>query len=472
MRWLKRDIWKAGTVVAGMLLLLVLMVWTPVSAAGAYEGVSGLATPVTVQATPTEDATVTALNKEKLVLEVRQLQNQNEQLQNQNEPDIFVWLRMNAAILLSTLAAVIGGLIGLRRWIGDRRDARKKQAEERFKSVVEGLGGESAETKLASAVLLRTFLGPDYKEFYTQVFDLAVANLRLRKHNVINRQLDTPSDDASPGTLQKSENSLLSQIVWRLTSTFLPGRFAQGRQRSYGEASRQLPKPTPTEESTSKSSTAIAEPPDSLTQALITAFREAFPRAREEQKKQVTKQKLQFRSRFLDATGIQLDKAFLYGADLREAWMPSSSLKEADLTVASLDQIQLENANLTDAQLGGATLSDAYLSGANLSRAVLENVKLTRANLSGANLSGAILRNADLTETNLSRANLTKAILEDAILNGAVLENTDFSEADLSKARLKETNLKRANLKGANLKGAELPEIIRDRATIKLSSKE
>ena len=60
--------WQAGIAITGMLLLLVLMVWVPASAAGAYERASGLATPVTetVQATPTEDAIVTALNKEKL----------------------------------------------------------------------------------------------------------------------------------------------------------------------------------------------------------------------------------------------------------------------------------------------------------------------------------------------------------------------------------------------------------------------
>ena len=68
MRWIKREIWKAGITIASMLLLLVLMVWVPVSAASADERASGLATPVpaTVQATPTADATVTALNKEKL----------------------------------------------------------------------------------------------------------------------------------------------------------------------------------------------------------------------------------------------------------------------------------------------------------------------------------------------------------------------------------------------------------------------
>ena len=46
---------------------------------------------------------------------------------------------------------------------------------------------------------------------------------------------DTPSHDA----FQKSKNSLLSQILWCLTSVFLPRRCAQRRQRSYGEASAQ-----------------------------------------------------------------------------------------------------------------------------------------------------------------------------------------------------------------------------------------
>ena len=32
MRWIKRDRWKAGITITGMLLLLVLVVWVPVSA--------------------------------------------------------------------------------------------------------------------------------------------------------------------------------------------------------------------------------------------------------------------------------------------------------------------------------------------------------------------------------------------------------------------------------------------------------
>jgi hypothetical protein len=92
MRWLKRDIWKAGIAIAGLLLFLVLMVWAPVSA-NAYEGATRLATSETVQSTPTVDATVTALTKEQLEQEV-------QQLKNENATDLLGWLRMNAGILL------------------------------------------------------------------------------------------------------------------------------------------------------------------------------------------------------------------------------------------------------------------------------------------------------------------------------------------------------------------------------------
>jgi hypothetical protein len=185
MRWLKREMWKASVAIIGMFLLLVLMVWVPGSAAGADERVSGLATPATgtVQATPTEDATVTALNKEKLAQEI-------QQLKNQNAPDLFGWLRTNAAVLLSTLVVVIGGLIGFFRWLGERRDEQEKRrqdqrseqekrAEERFQAAVTGLGDEKEGAKIGAAILLRTFLRPGYEQFYIQTFDLAVAHLRL-----------------------------------------------------------------------------------------------------------------------------------------------------------------------------------------------------------------------------------------------------------------------------------------------------
>ena len=125
MGWFKRDIWKAGIALTGYTTSPGTHDMGP-SIVGWYaKETSGLATPGTgtTQATPTEDATVTALNKEKLAQEV-------QQLKNQNAPDLFGWLRTNAAILLSTLVVVIGGLIGLFRWLGDRRDEQEKRRED------------------------------------------------------------------------------------------------------------------------------------------------------------------------------------------------------------------------------------------------------------------------------------------------------------------------------------------------------
>src|SRR5205814_10118916 len=73
---------------------------------------------------------------------------------------------------------IFGGLIGLFRWFGDRRDERVKRAEERFQAVVKGLGDRNEEAKLGAAITLRTFLHSGYKQFYSQVFDLAVAQDR------------------------------------------------------------------------------------------------------------------------------------------------------------------------------------------------------------------------------------------------------------------------------------------------------
>jgi hypothetical protein len=367
MHWLKRDRWKAGIALADMLLLLVLMVWVPVSAAGAYEGGSGLATLVTgtVQATPTIDATVTELNKEKLEQEVQQLKNQNEQYKIQNEPDFnvwlqnygLVWLRTIASILLSTLVVVIGGLIGLGRWIGDRSDRRDKdlkdRAEERFKTAVTALGDRNDGVQVGGAILLRTFLRPGYRQFYVQTFDLAVAYLCLPR-----TPLPSEDPDRIPRSPQDSDTPL---------------------------------------------------PLTPLRQALIVAFREAYPLSRNEY----------FGSEvawvgLVDASGIQLDKAYLMGADLEGIWIPQASLRGADLRNANLSNALLSEANFGRANLSGADLSGADLSGTNLEDTLslegtnLRGVKgLMKAQLETCKAKGAIIDEG--TSTSQSQSTVSPA---------------------------------------------------------------
>ncbi len=381
MRRLKRGLWKAGIAVAGMLLLLALMVWLPVSAVGPQERALGFATPVTgtVQATPTEDATVTALNKEKLAQEV-------QQLKNQNEPDPLGWLRTNASIFLSTLVVVVGALFGFWRWRVDRRDAhtkeledrkaererrdeeqrrwledreaeREKRAEERFQSTVEGLSSEREEAKVGATILLRTFLRAGYEQFYTQTFDLAVANLRLPR---------TPSPPDNPDA----------------------------------------PLPLTT-----------------LSQALIMVFKEAFPLARSQN---------QDSPESLDATDIQLDNAYLVQADLKQAWMRRASMRNANLYRVILSRARLFRANFKGADLRRADLSEAYLSEANFKGADLKEADLRWANLNGANLEDAL----SLKDTNLRGVKgLTKEQFEACKAKGAILDedlSTSLSQPAVS----------------------------------------
>ncbi len=361
---------KAGIAIVGMLLFLVLMVWIPVSAAGARGRVSGLATPVTVtvRTTPTEDATVTALNKEKLKEDVAQQQHTWDN-----------WLWSNAAAILSsflsTLVIVIGALFGLWRWRWDRRDAqdkelkdrqneREKRAEERFQSAVTGLGDEKEGARIGAAILLRTFLRPGYEQFYIQTFDLAVANLRLP------RTSDLPKNSDAP------------------------------------------------------------QPLTTLSHALIVVFKEAFPLARSLSKG--SPQPLDASGIQLDNASLKeadLKHARMPQTSLRKADLSGADLTGADLSRANLSGAKLSKVKLRKVNLSGAKLGRTDLSGANLSEAKLSNVVFFGANLSGADLSGADLSKINLEDvlflkhTNLHRVKgLTKEQLAACKAKGAIID--------------------------------------------------
>jgi hypothetical protein len=398
MRWLKRDLWKVGIAFAATLFLLMVIAGLPVLAAHTAKEIAGIAGPGmdTVQVTPTEDATVTALNKERLAQEV-------QQLKNQNETDLLGWLRTNSAILFSTLVVVIGGLIGLFRWFGDRRSERdkrdeeqqrwmkdreaerEKRAEERFQAAVEGLSSEREEAKIGAAILLRTFLQPGYEQFYTQTFDLAVANLRLPR-------IPHPAEDAITALPNPSKGSY----------------------------------------------------PTTLRQALITVFKESFPLARDEWIK--SRKDKPFYLQSLDATGIQLEDAYLVGADLNQAWLRQAYLRNIDLRWAELYNAYLRGAYLREAHLHGAYLHKADLRETDLREALMSEADLRKVRLWGAKLSNAVLR-----EANLSNAEIGHDIDLIADLSGA-----DLSNADLSEAKLNGVNIEHAlYLKGTNLRGVK-----------------
>ncbi len=363
-----RSIWKAGIAIAGLLLFLVLMVWVPVSAAGANEGTSGLATPVitaTMQATSTVDATVTTLQKEQLTLQVKQLQNQNS------------WLENNSTALIAAVATVVVALFGISQWAINRRDERRKeiaaqdkdlraQAEERFQAAVTALGDEKESVQVGGAILLRSFLNKDdekiYGRYYTQIFDLAVAYLRL------------PKGPNTPLPLTPLSKALI--VVFKEAFPLARSQNDKGNSQSLDASNVRLDN--------------------------------AYLRGANLERVWMPEASLQK----VDLLGVDLNRAFLNDTNFCGACLNFTNLSEAFLNRANLSFTLLIEANLSKAKFGGA----------NLMRADLARANLSAANLSWADLAGANLRGTDLSDANLSWTNLSRTNLEEALS----LKNTNL----------------------------------------------
>jgi hypothetical protein len=348
MRWFTKHLRNVGMASVIMLFLLTCLALIPLSAVSAHEGTSGVVmqTTVTAQATPTVDATVTALTKEQLI----------------HENDW--WWNYGATVLtslISTLTLATAGVFTVVRYFNDRRDAREKQeaeakrlaedrqaerekrAEERFQAAVEGLSGERDEAKVGAAITLRTFLRPGYEQFYTQTFDIAVAHLRLPRTSQI------PNDPIVPLSLT------------------------------------------------------------TLSLALVMVFKEAFPLARSlhtssPQSLDATGIQLDnARLREVDLARVWMPLASLRSIDLRKAHLSEAHLRDTDFRKANLRSTDLRKADLI-----GAKLQEADLSGANLEDAKLVYTNLREVNFNEANLRAADLFKADLTSANIGDARSLK----------------------------------------------------------------
>lgn len=323
MCWLKRDVWKAGIALAGLLLLLIFLIWVPASSVSATERTSVLAiagTP-TVQVTPTEDATVAALNKEKLQQDIAKDKSDIAK----DESDRFWAWTGSGTIIIGIVSAIFTYYQFYRsrleshdaqaREREDRLAEREKRAEERFQEVVKALGDENVGARVEAAILLRTLFLEQYAYglLNRQVFRVAVANLRLRHIN--------PN---------------------------------------------------------------IPEQLDPLSQELITILKESFPLIRSEWE---ARQNL----RSLDASGIQLDSAYLAQSDLSGIQMPNAFLRRADLS----------GANLNEANLSGASLSEANIEDAlSLQGTDLRGAKgLTKEQLVACKAKGAIIDEDAITDS-------------------------------------------------------------------------
>jgi hypothetical protein len=350
MHWLRSNIiWKAGTGIAAILLLFIFMVWIPVSGASAYEVIPGLvtSTPGTVEGTPTVDPTVNALNKEQLTLQVKQLQNE---LQTENN-----WLVNNSTALIAAITAIVVAFIGFTQWAGNRRDERRKEITVQNKDLED----RKAERERRDEEQQRW-----------------LKNQEAEREKRAEERFQTVVEGLG---CEREEAKVGAAIMLR---TFLRPGYEQFYTQTFdlSVAHLRLPRTAqPPEDSTSPL------PLTTLSQVLISNFKEAFPLAWKELKQKDP----QFNPRALDASGILLDRAFLVQSDLQHIWMREASLN---------------GAHLRGANLNGAYLRRTHLRGAFLHDADLRGTDLSATDFSGARLSRADLRGADLSETNLEDA--------------------------------------------------------------------
>jgi hypothetical protein len=140
-----------------------------------------------VQATPTVDATLTALNKDKLIWDI----NKDKSGIAKDQSDRF-WAWTSSGVIIVGIAGVIFSLFQFYRAQLDKRVEREKKDEEEFHTLIRDLGSDKIVVKIDATITLRKFLRPGYEQFYQQIFDWMVINLRQQN---IKGQPSEPTED-------------------------------------------------------------------------------------------------------------------------------------------------------------------------------------------------------------------------------------------------------------------------------------
>jgi uncharacterized protein YjbI with pentapeptide repeats len=178
--------------------------------------------------------------------------------------------------------------------------------------------------------------------------------------------------------------------------------------------------------------------------------------------------------------GATLDDAILVEADLssisaRESSFVRANLQEADFTGATLDKSRFMEARGARCSFAGCELSEgnfqaADLEAADFSGAILESANfkgaiLTRADLDGVEAPRATFEGAKAQNLRASKANLTGACFRSCTMDEAVMEESILTEADMREvilrmATLTGSTINRAMFAIADLRQAKLDDVI------------
>ncbi len=331
-----------------------------------------------------QDPVKTQLEKEKLALEIEKLR-----LENANAERSLATKRGWLNLLygnVSVMVAIILGFWGLFRYLRERREELLKREDERFEEVVKGLGGETNQQRVSSAVLLPTFLREGYERFYLQVFNLAAGNLRGQ------------TDKEQSGPLSKALISVFRQS-YPLARTALT---RQTKTIKEWDIARQL-----NAAGVNLDRAFLAGADLSYAWLRGATFRYAILRGAN-----VTKTVLEE----ADCVSSEFAEATMSDTNLKRANFSKASLESADLSGARADGAKFKGANLTGITMRGGTVGGVDFSGANLTGATFRGVTFA------SSLPDGVPSNPEESEA------LSGAVFED-------VEGLTFDQIESCKAR-------------------------------------
>jgi hypothetical protein len=337
------------------LLLLFVAVTSPlmlqgVGAHGSPQSKAASTMPSPVAGQLSQDPVKSELEREKLKLEVDKLRIDNANAER-SLTTTRGWLNLLYGNV-SVIVAVVLGFWGLFRYIRERHEELLKREDERFEEVVRGLGSETDQQRVSSAVLLPTFLRKGYERFYLQVFNLAAGNLRASTSNQsapFARALTSVFRESYP----RARNALKEQPG--INEELHTGRYLNAEGVKLDGAFL-----------------AGADLSDAWLRGA--SFREATLRGAN-----LTKAILEGS----DCVAAELAQATLCEANLKSADFSRADLENADFSGARADSAKFNGADLTDTTMYGGTVGGADFSGANLTKAKFRGVIFASASPDG-----------------------------------------------------------------------------------------
>ena len=169
--------------------------------------------------------------------------------------------------------------------------------------------------------------------------------------------------------------------------------------------------------------------------------------------------------RFIDLSGLNLQRWLFDGADLSMCNLGDSILDGSSFTKARMASARLQNSSLRNCDFSSAELSNS-----NFKMAKLHDAKFDGSTCKAAKFSGAKLTRTSFRGAKLQAAKLISIFAKDVIFDGAELFRCNFARSVIDNGSFRQSNMSGAELNGMKADKADFTAAILSGTVIKGSS--